>query len=106
MFSEDCDQLVASYVHGDFKEYFSLPIYDEYEDDYSNIMYGKTTVGSTSPRLGREESENSRTNASPYFPNSKTLCQGGMLYLLDLVEENDCVFAEAYQKDEVLTSES
>ena len=43
-----------------------MPIYDEYEDDYSDIIPGETTMGSTSLGPDREGSENSRTNSSHY----------------------------------------
>ena len=83
-----------------------MPIYDEYEDDYSDVMLGEIAVRYTSPRPDREGRENSRTNSSPYFPNSKTSCWGEMFYLVGLVEENDHSFAEVGAKNEILVSES
>ena len=83
-----------------------MPIYDEYEDDYLDTMPRETTLVSTSPGLDREGSENSRTNAAPYSPNSKTSFRGEVLCSLGLVEENDQTVAEARMKNEVPVSET
>ena len=69
-------------------------------------MPRETSVGCTSIGPDREGSENSRTNASPYSPNSKTSCRGKMFCLLRLVEENDQTIAEACMKNEDLVLET
>ena len=38
LFFEDCNQPVTNSVSGDFKKYFSMPIYDGYEDEYLDIV--------------------------------------------------------------------
>ena len=40
LFSEDCNHYVTNSVSGDF----SMPIYDEYEDEYLDVVHKKPTV--------------------------------------------------------------
>ena len=49
MFSEDCNHLVTNSVSGDFKKDFGMPIYDEYEDEYLEVIPKKTSIKSRSP---------------------------------------------------------
>ena len=43
LFYEDCNQLVTNSVIDGFQENFSLPIYDEYEDDYLDSVHKQPT---------------------------------------------------------------
>ena len=44
LFSEDCNQPITSFVSGDFQKDFSIPIYDEYEDEYLDVIHKKPAV--------------------------------------------------------------
>ena len=48
MFSEDLNQPVTNFVSGDFKKDFGMPIYDEYEDEFLDLIPTKPTMESRS----------------------------------------------------------
>ena len=48
LFSEYCNQPVTSFVSGDFKKDFGIPIYDEYEDECLDVIPTKPTMESRS----------------------------------------------------------
>ena len=43
LFSEDCNQPVTNSVSGDFKKDFSMPLYDEYENEYFDVVPKKNS---------------------------------------------------------------
>ena len=45
LFSKDCNQPISNSVSGDFKKDFSMPIYDEYEDEYLDVVPKKFRFG-------------------------------------------------------------
>ena len=47
LFSKDCYPHVTNSVSGDLKKYFSIPIYDEYEDKYLDVVPKKPAVNSS-----------------------------------------------------------
>ena len=49
-FSEDCNQLVTNFFSGDFKKYFSMHIYDEYEDEYLDVVPKKPAINFVNSR--------------------------------------------------------
>ena len=55
LFPEDCNQLVTNFVSGDLKKYLSMPIYDEYEDEYLDVVPKKPTINFVNSRPVSEE---------------------------------------------------
>ena len=55
LFFEDCNQLVTNLVSGDLKKYFSMPIYDEYEDKDLDVVPKKPVINFVISRTVREE---------------------------------------------------
>ena len=104
LFYENCSQPFINPIGENFKEVFWLPVYDEYEDDYWDVVPKNTAVYFVSPGLDKEGNESAKINVSPYFSNSEISHQGEVFCLLDLLGENDCVFTEAFIKDEALNS--
>ena len=88
-FSEDCSQLVKSYVSDGFKEKFILLIYNEKEEQschHSQYVIEPTVCNKQ--RDYKEEDENSQWDVSLNLSNSETFCQEDN-FLLNLVEQND-----------------
>ena len=79
LFDEGCNQLVANPICGGFEEYFSPPIYDKYENIYS-------------------EDEGPKCDVSSCSSNSEFLCQEELISL-DFIEYIPC---EMHERNQVL----
>ena len=55
LFSEDCNEIVSNSVSGDFKKDFSMPIYDEYEDEDLDVVPKKPDINFVNSRPVSEE---------------------------------------------------
>ena len=104
LFYENCIQPFINPVVDNFKEVFRLPVYDEYEADYWDVMPKNPGLDFVSPGLDKEGNESAKITVSPYFSNLKISRQGEVFCLLYPVGENECVFVEACIKDEALNS--
>ena len=85
LFDEECNQSVTNFVCGGFEEDFSPPIYDEYEDGYS-------------------EDEGPKWDVSSCFSNSEFSCQEEFISL-DFLEGATDISAEAHKENQVVTLE-
>ena len=57
LFSKDCNQPVTNSVSGDFKKDFSMPIYDEYENEYLDVVPKKPAVNFVISSLVSEKNQ-------------------------------------------------
>ena len=95
---EHCNEHVEKYVSDIFKEYFSVPICDEYKDDYLNNAPEEPKVCNNGLDL-QEEEENSKWDTSLCFLDSE-------ITLLDSMEKHNDIFFKTFVRNQVLNSES
>ena len=79
-FLHDCDQTVASCIHGFLERDCGMPIYDEYEDDYWDEMPRETIGDLAGLGLNKEKDEVVGIRASSYVLNPRTPYQGEMVF--------------------------